>query len=69
MRARLRWHRGRGYRSRRVTPDGFVPQPYLPTARSYYNRANRGEQARIAAWLRECRCRAPPLSDAIPDAT
>lgn len=52
--------RGVGYQNPHDADDGFDPQAYLPSPRSYYNPGNRGEEERIAARLREYRRRLQP---------
>ena len=46
---------GQGYRSPRDTAGGYVEQDYLGAARRYYNPTERGDEARLAALLRERR--------------
>lgn len=61
--------RGVGYQNPHEAADGFAPQAYLPSPRSYYNPGNRGEEERIAARLREYRRRLqPPGSREAPSA-
>jgi putative ATPase len=46
---------GAGYQYPHDFPGGFVQQDYLGVARSYYNPTQRGEEARLAKWLRQRR--------------
>jgi putative ATPase len=46
---------GEGYQYPHDFPGGFVQQDYLGAARSYYNPTERGEEARLARWLRQRR--------------
>ncbi len=46
---------GEGYQYPHDFPGAYVAQDYLGAARTYYNPTDRGEEARLAAWLRERR--------------
>jgi len=46
---------GEGYQYPHDFPGGFVQQDYLGAARSYYNPTDRGDEARLAEWLRQRR--------------
>ena len=56
--------RGAGYQYPHDDPSGFVDQDYLGVAKTYYNPTNRGDEARLAARLRDLRqARPTPPAD------
>jgi len=55
-----RLERGQGYRYPHDFPGGYVAQDYLGTPKSYYNPTDRGEEARLAARLRDLRTGVAP---------